>query len=59
MLETIITEAFFSTWVYFHKHSRFTGQQEREGERGYLFNYSCGKSFLDKEFMGSYSKWKY
>ena len=27
MLETIITEAFFFLWVYFHEHSRFTGQQ--------------------------------
>ena len=26
MLETIITEAFFSIWVYFHKHSQLTGQ---------------------------------
>ena len=31
MLKTIITEAtFFSVWVFFHEHSRFTGQQEKE-----------------------------
>ena len=52
MLETIITEAFFPTWVYFHKHSRFTGQREREGEWGYLFNYSWGKVFWTKNLWG-------
>ena len=31
MLETIITEAFISIWVYFHEHLRFTGQPG-EGE---------------------------
>ena len=29
---------FFSIWVFFHEHSRFTGQQGK-GE-GYLFNSS-------------------
>ena len=33
MLETIITEAtFFCIWVFFHEHSRFTGQQQRKWE---------------------------
>ena len=30
MLKTIITEAaFFSTWVFLHEHSQFTGKQNR------------------------------
>ena len=33
---------FFSIWVFFHEHSRFTGQQGkgRGGGGGYLFNSS-------------------
>ena len=48
ILETI-TEAFFSIWVYFHKPSRFTGQQGK-GEAISLIPHG-GQTFLDKEFM--------
>ena len=30
---------FFAIWVFFHEHSRFTGQY-RKGEEDYLFNSS-------------------
>ena len=51
ILETIITEVFFSFWVYFYKHLRFTGQPAK-GEALSLSRHG-GKTFLDKEFMGS------
>ena len=35
MLETIITEAAFFFWVFFHEHSRFTGQHGK-GEAIFL-----------------------
>ena len=49
MLKTIITEAFSSIWVYFHKHSRFTGLPEK-GEAISLTS-NWGQTFLDKKFM--------
>ena len=52
MLETIITEAI---WVYFHEHSRFTGQPGEGG--GYLFNSSWGKHFWTYNLWVGYSKW--
>ena len=50
ILETIITEAFFSIWVYFNEHSRFTGQPGK-GEAISLTPHR-GQTFLDKEVMG-------
>ena len=50
MLETIIAEAtFFSIWIFFHKHSQFTGQHGK-GETISLTPYE-GQTFLGEEFM--------
>ena len=54
MLETIITEAFFFLWVYFHEHSRFTGQQGK-GEAISLTPRG-GKHFWTNNLWGGYSK---
>ena len=56
MSETIITEAFFSIWVYFHEHSRFTGQLGK-GEAISLTPHG-EKLFWTKNIRGGYSKWE-
>ena len=56
MLETIITEAFFSIWVYFHKHSRFTGKPGK-GEAISLTPHG-EKRFWAKNLWVGYSKWE-
>ena len=56
MLETIITEAFFSIWVYFHEHSQFTGQLGK-GEAISLTPHG-EKNFWTKDIRGGYSKWE-
>ena len=56
MLETIMTKASFSIWVYFRKHSRFTGQPEK-GEAISLTRYG-GKLFWTKNMWRGYSIWE-
>ena len=55
MSETMITEAYFSIWVYFHEHSQFI--KPGKGDAIFLTPHG-GKLFWTKNLWGVYSKWE-
>ena len=59
MLETTITKAFFSIWVYFHKYSRFTGHTTPGKGEAVSLTPHGEKLFWTKNLWGGYSKWEH